>query len=322
MQTIKSYLETMFANMPDTPEVRRAKDELYGMMEDKYNELISEGKSENEAVGTVISEFGNLDELSDIIGINKQQTPIDNRRILSMEEVKDYIRAYSFRSGFIAVGVFLCIFSVVFPIVGSVFRWEYMDAIMAGLMFVSIGIAVGLFIFSGSFLRKYDDIKRKNCVLDYKTSNYVKTEREKMRMVYAMCLAIGVVLCVISIVPPIIIDSLNIAFLDDISGATMITLVAIGVMLIVYQANAAVVYRNLLVLNNSTAMPEETYNDKKSKEVTYINDTATNVMSLYWPTVCCIYLSISFLTFDLHITWIIWLIAGVVFKALKIILEK
>ena len=55
METIKSYLETMFANMPDTPEVIRAKSELFGMMEDKYNELISEGKSENEAVGTVIS---------------------------------------------------------------------------------------------------------------------------------------------------------------------------------------------------------------------------------------------------------------------------
>ena len=64
METIKSYLETMFANMPNTPEVLRAKQELWGMMEDKYNELISEGLSENEAVGTVISEFGNLDELS------------------------------------------------------------------------------------------------------------------------------------------------------------------------------------------------------------------------------------------------------------------
>ena len=57
MDTIKSYLETMFANLPATAEVLKAKDELWGMMEDKYNELISEGKSENEAVGTVISEM-------------------------------------------------------------------------------------------------------------------------------------------------------------------------------------------------------------------------------------------------------------------------
>ena len=71
----------MFANLPATAEVLKAKDELWGMMEDKYNELISEGKSENEAVGTVISEFGNLDELAETLGLNRQSSaPVDNRR--------------------------------------------------------------------------------------------------------------------------------------------------------------------------------------------------------------------------------------------------
>ena len=60
MDTIKSYLETMFANLPATAEVLKAKDELWGMMEDKYNELISEGKSENEAILT------NSQKLSDL----------------------------------------------------------------------------------------------------------------------------------------------------------------------------------------------------------------------------------------------------------------
>ena len=42
------------------------------MMEDKYNELIAEGVSENTAVGTVISEFGNLDELAEDLGLTKE----------------------------------------------------------------------------------------------------------------------------------------------------------------------------------------------------------------------------------------------------------
>ena len=63
METIREYLNNMFAGLPDTPEVHRAYDELAAMMEDKYTELIEEGCSENEAVGTVISEFGNLEEL-------------------------------------------------------------------------------------------------------------------------------------------------------------------------------------------------------------------------------------------------------------------
>ena len=74
METIKQYLETMFASLPDTPEVRRAKEELLQMMEDKYNELLAEGKSDNEAVGTVIAEFGNLDEIAEeleAIGVSR-----------------------------------------------------------------------------------------------------------------------------------------------------------------------------------------------------------------------------------------------------------
>lgn len=59
MDAIKNYLETMFLNLPNTPEVQKAKYELGQMMEDKYRELIADGKTENEAIGTVIAEFGN-----------------------------------------------------------------------------------------------------------------------------------------------------------------------------------------------------------------------------------------------------------------------
>ena len=60
MDTIRTYLENMFLHLPKNPEVRRAKEELLSMMGDKYQELKREGRSENEAIGIVISEFGNL----------------------------------------------------------------------------------------------------------------------------------------------------------------------------------------------------------------------------------------------------------------------
>lgn len=93
MEAIRNYLETMFLNLPNTPEVYKAKNELWQMMEDKYTELKNEGKSENEAVGTVIAEFGNLDELAEDLGIKQfvhqprqEQTP--NAVSLSMEDVR------------------------------------------------------------------------------------------------------------------------------------------------------------------------------------------------------------------------------------------
>ena len=86
MEAIRNYLETMFLNLPNTPEVYKAKNELWQMMEDKYTELKAEGKSENEAVGTVISEFGNLDELAKDLGIEQivHSTPVSNAKTLPL----------------------------------------------------------------------------------------------------------------------------------------------------------------------------------------------------------------------------------------------
>ena len=47
-------------------------------------------------------------------------------------------------------------------------------------------------------------------------------------------------------------------------------------------------------------------------KVYYENKTVAAIMSVFWPTISCIYLCISFLTFDWHITWIIWPIAAII----------
>ncbi len=72
METIWSYLDNMFFHLPKTTEVLRAKEDLAEMMEDKYNELIAEGRMQNEAIGIVISEFGNIQELLDELEISDE----------------------------------------------------------------------------------------------------------------------------------------------------------------------------------------------------------------------------------------------------------
>ena len=84
MDTIKTYLDNMFLNLPKTDEINSLKNDLLNNMEDKYNELKTQGKTENEAIGIVISEFGNIDELINEMGI-KIDEPDENSRILSME---------------------------------------------------------------------------------------------------------------------------------------------------------------------------------------------------------------------------------------------
>lgn len=71
MEVIRTYLDNLFSTLPDTPASRRAKEELWGMMEDKYQELKEQGLPENQIIGTVISQFGNLEELRETLGLEQ-----------------------------------------------------------------------------------------------------------------------------------------------------------------------------------------------------------------------------------------------------------
>ena len=75
MNAIHAYLETMFSPYPQTPRMLEAKTELQAMMEDAYQGFVAKGASHNEAVGRVITDFGNLDELAPVLGIAGEISP-------------------------------------------------------------------------------------------------------------------------------------------------------------------------------------------------------------------------------------------------------
>ncbi len=317
MDTIKSYLETMFANLPATPDVLKAKDELCGMMEDKYNELIGEGKSENEAVGIVISEFGNLDELADTLGIDSQAcTHVENKRTLTKEEAKCYINAGTRHALLTALGVFLCIFSVVPAAACGAFGNDFADTIGTVTLFVIIACAVGIFIITNSLLKKYDYIKRHECIIDYTAAGYVQDKKELLRNISIICHILGIILCIISFIPAVVLDAIPIKGLDDIGVAAMLATVGIGVFLIVFGSMIKTPCRTLLSLNSDNTAGRHV----KKKKIRYINSTAAAVMSAFWHTVTCIYLSVSFITYAWNLTWIIWPVAAIIRAILKIVL--
>ncbi|MCR4604566.1 MAG: DUF4097 domain-containing protein [Eubacterium sp.] len=83
MDRLREYLNQLFAGAGESPEVLYAKAELLQMMEDKFEGLLEEGKTEDEAVDIIISEFGNFEEIAKELGIEdvidgKLNTPNNN----------------------------------------------------------------------------------------------------------------------------------------------------------------------------------------------------------------------------------------------------
>lgn len=77
MTKLNDYIDNMFMGLPDSQEVRLAKQMITDNMTGKYEELLGEGKNEAEAFGTTVAEFGSVRELSKEMGWDFWDTPQD-----------------------------------------------------------------------------------------------------------------------------------------------------------------------------------------------------------------------------------------------------
>lgn len=260
-------------SLPETPAVLRAKAELLEMMEDKYEELIREGKSEKEAVGTVLSEFGNLEELAEELGIdeylkknqassesteNDMQEEKQNKGAgrsrtefhWSFSEAKDYV-AYSWKhAAYIAVGVMLCIWSPYFESVLSTAGGSgYMSALVANAigtscMFLFIAVAVGLFCAASAQRKRYGNIARYHVVTDEKAAHYLTARQEKDEQRRLYCRIIGVALCILSVVPSSVNFFENPLY-REIVDSSVLTIVGVGVLLLILSCSVGNRYDEL-----------------------------------------------------------------------------
>ncbi len=312
METINMYLENMFLNLPDNEEVRRAKEELHSMMEDKYTELKSEGKTENEAVGIVISEFGNLEELAEELGLSRvlADAPAkEEKTFVTSAEVKEYMEANHKSAGGISWGVVLCILGVIPLIllgglsdVGKI-KESVAGAIGMTVLFVMIAIAVGLFIVFGMAMEKYDKYKKLDFSLNGATQRMLTDEKNQFKPVFTLCITVGVILCIVGVLPLIVVGCLfeEAELLEIICLAVLLLLVAAATKLFVWAGMRYDVFQILLQEN-----------DYEKKESNRIVDA---VGGIYWLVVTAIYLAWSFITMNWGFTWIVWPIAGVLFAA-------
>lgn len=327
MEIIKNYLETMFQNMPNTEQVKKAKYELGQMMEDKYTELKNEGKTENEAIGTVIAEFGNLDEIAEDLGISSfvKYDNISMGKQISINDVKSFISAKTSAGYMVALGVLLCIISPV-----GFIMTEYInvnEGIYVGFFFLFIALAVGLFVFSGFVMEKWKYFKKQPCIIDFATAEYVHNEKENYRMTKALFMTVGIMLCIVCFVPLVVMEELFGAggFFEGLGSVLMFILVAFGVFFIIAASAKEEAYNQILKINKKGTLGAEFVMSQKyvfSKQRDYTNETLAAVMSVYWPTVTCIYFCWSFLTMNWHITWIVWVISGLVENFIKNLFGK
>ncbi len=268
METIREYLNNLFMSLPETSEVLRAKAELLEMMEDKYEELIQDGKSEKEAVGIVISEFGNLEELAEELGIgiyvkkdsgaseareNGQEAPAGPTKTvynMGFEEAKGYVEYAWKHAKYIAIGVLLCIWA---PYIDSVMDGaqaagyvpEFLAEIIGTVgLFGMVAVAVGLFCNASTMKKKYGNLGKYYVALDAKAGDFL-TQKQAADEKYRLKLRItGVVLCVLSVVPSSV-NYVSNPLVSEILDSSVLVIVGVGVLLLVLSCSVGNRYEEL-----------------------------------------------------------------------------
>ncbi|MCR8656485.1 permease prefix domain 1-containing protein [Paenibacillus endoradicis] len=310
METIKVYLDNMFAGLPKTEELEHLKKELLSGMEEKYHELKREGKSENEAIGIVISEFGNIEELTAELGIDKNRQEFD-LPILSEEEAYAYTTARRSSGFWTGLGVFLCVSGVALlifldalfennSIMGDNSSMEM--GLLLGLigMFVLIAVAVGMFIYSGMRLDRFKNLEQ-GFQLPYSLKTDLQRGQNLFALTYRISVIMGVCLCVLS--PTLIIAA---TFINDdlilYGVSAFLVTVALAVFLFVYYGNIQGAYTKLLE-EQQTSKAEK----KESERI------IGAVAGIVWPLATVVFLFTGFVYQRWDINWAIFPITAILF---------
>lgn len=341
MDTIRIYLENMFARLPGTPEIMKLQNDMLHTMEDKYEELKSEGKSENEAIGIVISEFGNIDELLEELGLKTAQNTEkesyeDNNSgavFLSGEQVEQVIsdtRRYSRLTG---AGTSLCImgpalmilinglFSSVRPELARLSRLEAVFTLFP--LFLCLAAGLGMLIYGSSRLEQYKFLKHSNLILSPSLQASVADMQANFQPQCAVITTVGIVLCVLAPFTLIALSQLgeSISLGEEYGGTIgiffLFLFISIAVYLFITAGSEEDIYKILLQEKKKEGKKKK----KASVSSSQAGQTISLILSVYWPLITCIYFIWSFLFHSWSTSWLIWPLASVVRHLLYSVLD-
>jgi len=317
MTVIDSYLDTLFAPYPDTVRLREARTELRALMEDQQQALLEAGRTESQAVGAVIAEFGSLEEVAAELGITAELgdpgagTRPTAPAALSTQRAEEYVEAMHRGRWVPAVAIPLFVLSalpLLLPIAisgGEPSGWALGAGLTALLVLVALGVV--LLVLQGGRMEELEDVTEGRFTLTPAVRELALSLRREHRRERTLAMGAAILLWILSAVPVILAGVLT----DPGTQAPLygvcatLAMVALGLWIMLWWAWSDTA---------AAALLQEA--DEDDLSVTSASPAIRVIAALYWPVAAAAYLAWSFLSGDWEITWVIWPIAGVLYAGL------
>ena len=234
-------------------------------------------------------------------------------RTVGMEEANAFLQLKERNAASVAIGVLLCILSPVVLILlggaqqlGLISLTENQAAGIGRVVLIAmVGCAVALFVTSSIRGGRFDYLEKEPIETLYGVCGMVRDRKEKFQPIYTRQLTVGIVLCVVAVLPVFaaMILGEEESFLQVLAVAVLLVLVAVGVLLIV---RCAILWEGFHMLLEEGDYTREAKEDRKHHG--YLS-------GIYWGLVTAGYLAWSFLTNGWDRTWIVWPVAAVAYGA-------
>lgn len=248
---------------------------------------------------------------------DQEQKTRQRRRQVSREEAEEFLVLSREAAPRIATGVLLCILSPVClmllavlseknPVLGNACIPQHVAAgIGLTVLLVLVAIAVALFITTGMRLSKYEYMEKEWLEIPEDLVFQIAGEKESFEVTFRYSIAIGVVLCIVGVIPLVVISIFTEnEFFMIVGVCILLILVAVGVFVLVHAGMIHASYDKLLQTGD--------YTPGKKK--------AEKFSGAYWSIVVAIYLGYSFVTGKWGFSWIIFPVAGVLYGAVSAVL--
>lgn len=224
---------------------------------------------------------------------------------VSMEEANQYLDMKSRGSRIVANATSLCILSPVPLIVlGTMTEDHTLVGFSLVFLLVLVAIAVYLFVNYGLHESHMQHLEKESFETEYGVSGMVRERRKQYEPTFIRNIAIGVVLCILSVIPTIMAGVMEVEdYMSGVSVGLLLIIVSIGVNILIRAGMIKSSYDTLLQEGEYTI--EEKYLKKKTDAFS----------GAYWCLMVAIYLGWSFWTNNWKFTWIIWPVAGVLYAA-------
>ena len=242
-----------------------------------------------------------------------------NARKLSLEEASEFLRLRKSYAPKFALGLMLCIWSPISIILLCGLYEEKtinisenaVGGIGVSVLILMIAAAVALFINSSSKLDKFKFLENEEIETAYGVDGMVKEKKEAYAPSHTSFLIAGVVLCILSIMP------MFIALCFTERDVVMIAMVALLLFIVGIAVNMIV--RTILIKDSYDMLLQ-------NNDYSIMKKRSRNMLGLfeqiYWLVITTAYFIISFFTNAWGITWIIWVIGGILAGIIKLIFEN